>query len=516
MWVDRLWWKCNYIKHQMWRKITSLLFKNASTRQTVAKNTFWLSVGNVGGRLLRAVIVIYAARVLGASSWGVFSYAISLIAVLAIFIDMGINSIMTREVAKRIGVEEHQQVLSTSFIMKLILLALGIFVVLVVGPHLTNNIEVKAILPIAVFIMAFDSVREFGSSLIRAFEKMELEAGIFLLTNVAIVTFGFVFLGMAGNVKSFTYAYAAGSGVGAMATLIILRNKLAGLFSNFSKKIVRLVLIAAWPFAVAGVLGLLLTNMDILIIGWLRSAEDVGLYSASLRIVQFMYILPALLATSVLPALSRFAGNDNNKFRIMLEKALSVLFAVAIPLALGAVILGPKIISFVFGSSYLPATLAFQILMFTMIVDFPATLLASAAFAYNHQKVLIIYSGIAGTLNVVLDLLLIPKFGIAGSSLATLIAQIISNVYLWRTMEKINHFTALKNLKKIVLASALMSLLVWGLSAIGVHVVLAVAAAILFYFAALAALKEPIIEEVRTILQGDASGERPSSVSGAQ
>lgn len=70
----------------MLKRIKSFLFENQTVRQTVAKNTFWLTVSNVGGRLLRAVIIIYAARVLGAGEWGAFSYAITLAAFLTVLL----------------------------------------------------------------------------------------------------------------------------------------------------------------------------------------------------------------------------------------------------------------------------------------------------------------------------------------------------------------------------------------------------------------------------------------------
>ena len=81
----------------MLQKLKSFLFTNTSTRQTIAKNTFWLAISNIGGRLLRSIVIIYAARVLGANGWGVFSYAISLATFLTIFIDFGINAILIKE-----------------------------------------------------------------------------------------------------------------------------------------------------------------------------------------------------------------------------------------------------------------------------------------------------------------------------------------------------------------------------------------------------------------------------------
>ena len=72
-------------------KIKDLLLNNQGTTQTIAKNTFWLFSGQFFGKLVRIAIVIYAARVLGPASWGAFSYAMSLVAFMIIFSDMGIS-----------------------------------------------------------------------------------------------------------------------------------------------------------------------------------------------------------------------------------------------------------------------------------------------------------------------------------------------------------------------------------------------------------------------------------------
>jgi len=72
-------------------KIKEFLFENKSMRQMVAKNTAWLAIGEMVSRLIRAGLIIYAARVLGTEGYGVFSYALSLAALFTIFSDIGLS-----------------------------------------------------------------------------------------------------------------------------------------------------------------------------------------------------------------------------------------------------------------------------------------------------------------------------------------------------------------------------------------------------------------------------------------
>src|SRR5712691_9142536 len=116
--------------------------------------------------------------------------------------------------------------------------------------------------------------------------------------NAAIVVAGFASLALSHSVIAFTFAYTFGTGIGMVATLYALRHELGGIFSNFSKQLTGYIVRSAWPFAVAAVMGTLMLNTDILIIGSLLSITDVGLYSAGQRIVQLLYLLPSVMTTS--------------------------------------------------------------------------------------------------------------------------------------------------------------------------------------------------------------------------
>src|SRR3972149_7577669 len=150
--------------------ILNFLFKNGSAGQTIAKNTFWLFFGQIMSRLLRAAIVIYAARVLGAASWGAFSYALGIAAFLTIFSDIGINALITKEASR--NPELKDKYIATAFWTKLVLTAFFIIATFLVFPYLTNIPEAAAIMPILIFVFAFDTLRDLGSALTRALEKM--------------------------------------------------------------------------------------------------------------------------------------------------------------------------------------------------------------------------------------------------------------------------------------------------------------------------------------------------------
>ena len=423
------------------KKILNLLFQNQGLKQTVLKNTFWLFMGQVMGRVLRGVLVIYSARVLGAASWGVFSYAIGLVAFLTIFTDLGINALITKNTAglKTEGAEKvRQEIVSTSFFIKIVLILLGLVVLFVFAPAISKIREAIPLFPIVAFILIFDNLREFGFSITRAMERMEVEAFFFILTNLAIVIAGFAFLIFNPTPIFLAYGYVTGTAIGMLSTFYFLRKYFRHIFKYFREDLVKPILASAWPFAMIGIMGSLMINTDIILLGWFRTAEELGFYSAAQKPVQILYVLPALLATSIFPVLARLAGKDDEKAAQIISRTISSLLWLAAPIVFVGVLFGKEIIQLAYGSSYLPSVLSWQILITTILAIFPGTIIGNAIFAYNGQKLFIKSATIGAMSNIVLDLIFIPIWGAPGSAAATVIAQFATNIFLWNKLKKIN------------------------------------------------------------------------------
>ena len=289
-----------------------------------------------------------------------------------------------------------------------------------------------------------------------------------------------------------------------LLTFFVLRHRLKGLLTNFSKKLVRPLISAAWPIALSGILGGLMLNTDVVVLGWFRSADEVGFYAAAQRIIQLVYVIPIVLAVSAFPIFSRLARRDDAQAKAILERVLSLYILLALPLALGGLILNRPIMELVFGSEYLPSALSFGLLSLTFILTFPSIIFSNTIFAYGQQRKLIIFAAIGGLANVVLDLAFIPTWGMVGSAWATIISQALALAYLYRAMKAALHFELASHLKKIALALGVMALVVLGMNfALTAHVLWTIGFSAAAYFIILWVLKEPVLKEVKSAVFGE-------------
>lgn len=479
--------------------LKSLLLENRGFKQTLAKNTFWLAVGQIGARFVRVILIIYAARVLGAEGWGIFSYALSVAALFTILIDFGINALITRESSKDLALQE--KYFATGLIIKLVMFFLVAIILIFIAPHFLNLPAVIALMPIVAAIVGFDSLKDFGASLSRAWEKMEIEAYIQVATNVAIVLGGFLALHLANSPGSLAYGYMAGTVVGMLLAFYPVRSYFKNLKKSFSWSLVKPIFVSAWPIALLGLLASLMLNTDTLLIGWFLSAKEVGYYTSGQRIAQMLYMLPGIIASAFFPSFAKMT-KEPERLRGILNKCLSLLNMLSLPAALGGAILAPQIIQMLFGREYLPGASSFLLLSLAIPFVFFSAVLSNAAFAIGQERKLFSYSILGFCGNAIFDLIFIPIWGIAGSALSTLINQIIITVYLYYSVKSYADFqTILKGSRNAITASILMVVAVvvsikFNLS---IYAILPIGA--LVYLSYLYYSREPMLKEFWSVFK---------------
>jgi len=478
-------------------KLRRFLFSNQSTAQTIAKNTLWLSFGEIAGRLLRVVVIFYAARVLGVAGYGVFSYMTNLAAIVTIFSDVGLSRVLVREVAK--NESQKAALLSTSFALKLILLFLSL-AFLIYGTPLITGIPLSQTLIYAIAgLFVFDSLRRFGSSLFRAEERMELEAMINIFTQSVIVIAGFAMLILLPSPETLAMAYTLGAGLGFIATAYFLLPHIKKIFSSFDRTLIKPLVSAAWPMTIASIFGTLLVNVDTVMIGWFFDATQVGLYAAAQKPIAFFYLLPAFIVGGLFPALSRFAKENVEKFRSVLERGLSMVMLMAIPLSVGIFMTAEQISVLFYGDAYLGSGPSMRILAITLLITFPATILIHSIFAHNKQRELVPLWIIGSVVNVGLNYFLIPVFGIVGAAWTSVVAQLVINGALWSKAKKAAHFNLLTHLRAPVKSAVAMALVIWLFNFLGIAFLITLPIAVATYILCLILFKDPTLVEIKTM-----------------
>ena len=475
-------------------KIRSFLFTNTSPRQTIAKNTIWLFLSEGVGRGLKMILVIYAARVLGAGGWGTFSYVLSLASLVMVFSDIGLSGLITREIVQK--KEGYRTFISSALFIKTSLLMVSTLIVVFIGPSLSQIPEARTLFPIVALVLFFDAVRDFALAINTAFEKMERDMIAKSIMNITIVGLGIGLLQFNTVPQSVAIAYAIGSALGCAIALSTIWRDAKNLFTRFDSTLFALVMRTTWPFALITLISTILSNTDIYLLGLWRSPEEIGLYSSMQRIQQFLLFIPGMIATAVFPLVSRLATKDDEHAGHILEKTTAFLLLIGIPLTAGGIMLAPQIVTLLFGAGYIGAVPILRVLFGVLLVSFPLVLFLNSIFAYDGQKSIANAYFFGFIANIILNILFIPRFGAIGSAIATLIATIIITGLMWHKLKRITRFHVTPQLKGITLSSIAMMGSIVLCMFFEVTLIPTVCIAIFVYAGTILLIKDPLIEEL--------------------
>src|SRR3989344_5574837 len=472
----------------MLRRIASLLLHNKSEKHTVFKNTFWLGVVSIGGRAIRSILVIYAARVLGAEGYGVFSYALGFVGFFIGFSDIGINGIMNRELSKY--PERQEKIFATGLAIKGTLIVATYATILATMPF-ASIAGARILIPMLATALLLDGIRDFGFTVTRANQKMEVEAFISILYQVVSVITGFALLYTSKTPLALAEAYAIGSFVGAVAILRYIWPLLKHIKRNFARVIFKPMFLDAIPFAIVAFGNTLLLYTDTLLLGALKTEADVGLYGAATKILQLVSLIPNLLIIAVFPLLTRKVAKG--VAGPLIERLFTLMMLFALPIAAGGALFSTFIMTTVFGIGYAAAGPTFSIVILMVLLGFPASVIGYTILAQNKQAAVIKYNLFAAILNLFLTYALIRIYGNVGAALGTLISQSIMLFGPLRELKKVENVNVLANSKKTLIATLVMGIGIVALRQLGIHNFINILIAPIIYGGTLLLLKEALL-----------------------
>ncbi len=477
-------------------KIKKFFFNNTSTGQILVKNTIWIGASTTLIKIFRAGIIIYAARLLGTEDYGIFTYATGIVAIFAVFSDMGLSSILVREISK--NKEKMREYFSTAFVIKIGFLSGMTLLVLGITPILSRFESSTKIIPIVALSIIFESIRTFVYSIPRAENKMQNEALLGIVNEIFIVSFIVFCFFKNPSPQSLAYSFMIGNGIGLVATILFTRKYIIDIKKYFVRELVKPLIKLTLPFAILGVFGIFMTNIDSVIIGIFNNEEVLGLYGAAQRPISILYIIPAFLSASLLPLLSTFIKEkQTEKLTSIINISSKISITVALPIIIGGIIIAGPLINSVFGISYIGAVVTFQLLLTTLLFVFPGTIFAEVLIAENRQKIFLL-TGITGALlNVGMNFILIPKYGIAGSAIATIVAQAVVNIFFFLKVRQSYKVNIVKGIYKSIVAVTVMAIATYSLVALSWPLLVILPLSAIIYIGLLLLMKDASIFKLR-------------------
>ncbi|MCD6177962.1 oligosaccharide flippase family protein [bacterium] len=408
-------------------RFRKLFFNNLGVKQTIIKNTFWLTIGDVGSRLLKLILLIYVARILGATEYGKFSFALSFVLLFNVFADMGLNQIIVREFSK----EDRKEKDFSSLLSLKILLGLGVLVLIFIFSFgVTSDSVVRKVIWILALSNIISNVFLMFYAFLQARQKMEYEGIIRISEALLLVGIGLAVLFYYPSIENLSFSYLLASGFSLIVILLFFHSRIQRVSLSFSKLIWKKYLSMSWPLALISLSYIIYNRIDSVMMGCLGQITQTGWYNAAYRIVTMTIIPTGIISTSFFPILSKSVKETKEKFQKIWNYLTEIMILLAAPLVVGGVVLSPRIINFIYDESFSPSILAFQILIVMAGIIFLYNSFRWVLIAADQQKKLFFAVLSGAIINVILNLILIPKYSLYGAAIATVITHILILILL--------------------------------------------------------------------------------------
>jgi len=457
---------------------------------SITQNTTLLTGASILQKAVSFVYFTLVARFLGAENTSQYFLALSFALIFTVVADFGLTTVLTREISKY--TDKAKIYLNSIFWVKL-LFGIFTYVLIVVVANLLNYQELtKQLIYIAGITVFFDNLTSAGYAFFRAHKNLLYESVAIFLSQLVTLLIGTVVLFMGWSMAGLIVAFAIPSFINFWVCLIYLKKKYGFTYSLvWDKKIVRLFLSIAVPFALAGIISRFYSYTDTLIMSKILTDAELGYWSVPYKIIFAFQFIPAALTISIFPVLSRSFVENKDRVEQVFRKGWSYLTIVSIPMAIGLFVLAKPVILKLYTVEYLPAIPVLQVLGFALIFIFLGYTNGTLLNAINRQKLLTSIIAGAWGVSIILNLILIPKFGIYGAAIASLASNFFFFVVGYYFVNRFLHLKNIENIKiftKSLFSGVIMGVVVYYIE-YTFNFILAVPVGIVVYFSVLYLLK---------------------------
>lgn len=406
-------------------------------------NTSWM-FAEYALKIISAIFVgIYVARYLGPERFGVLSYAIAVVSIFMALSRLGMESILVREIVNH--PIEKQQYMGTAFSLMLIAAIIGVGLVTGIISMFENDFQTKLyvwIISIGLLFQTFLVVDYAFQAQVQA--KFSSIAKSIALAFSAIIKIYLVLI--QADLLLFAVAYVLDQALIASFLIVMyIKKQQPSFLFILNIQLIKPLLKSAWPIVLSALGGILYMRVDQVMIKNLLDAEQLGIYAAATKIYEGWIIIPYVLSISLLPAILKLKSGSPVEYEKNLIRLFALVFWVGVIVAIITTLFADLIIKCTFGAAYSDSVTVLIIVMWTAAFTAIGSVTARYLTIENMEKKIAFRTTVALVINVALNIILIPIYGIEGAAIATLVCIVTANYLVDYTDKQLKPLISIKN-----------------------------------------------------------------------
>jgi polysaccharide transporter, PST family len=391
------------------------------TLQSALGNSGWLVSDRVFRMGANFFVYLWVARYLGPTQYGLLNYAIALTSLAAALSSLGADNIVIRELVKT--PERRDVLLGSAMVLKIVGGAFAtvsaLAIVLILRPGDWLSFWLVFLFAVGFITQSLNVIDLYFRGIVKSKYTVMSANAAFILMAIAKVILVLL--------KASLIAFAVTGAAEGLLTVIFLciayRLHRQNMFEwRVSANVMAELFKESWPLLLSGISVTIAMRVDQVMIGQYLNDREVGLYSAAVKFSEIWYFIPVTIASSTYPALIESKKRDEALYYRRLQQLYDTLVTLGIVVALAMTILSGPIVHLFYGRAYEGSSGVLRILIWSGIPVCFGSAWSNWMLLENRAK-LMFYLQLTGAIaNILLNIILIPRLGIVGSALATLIS----------------------------------------------------------------------------------------------
>ena len=411
----------NLIPHFIYRRIA-----HRPNLVKIVDNIGWLFFDKLLRMGVGMLVGVWVARYLGPEQFGLLSFAGAFTGLFGAIAGLGLQGIVVRDIVR--DPQGANLTLGTAAVLQLFggLLAYLLILISIVylRPEDALARSIVAVLGAIMLLKAGEIAQYWFESQVQSKYTVWVQNGVFLVFAGIKV----VLILLEVTLVVFVWATLLEAAVVTIVLLIVLKGRSSTLYSlRFSIKRVKTLLLDSWPLILAGLSVTAYMKIDQIMLGQMLGDEAVGIYSAATRISEVWYFIPIAIVASVFPAILEAKKRSEAQYYARLQRLYDLMVIMGLVIAIPMTFFSGKIISLLFGETYYAAGTVLSIHIWASVFVFLGVSSSNWFLAENRQWLNLQRTLLGAISSVLLNLVLIPKYGVNGSAISLVLSQAISS-----------------------------------------------------------------------------------------
>jgi O-antigen/teichoic acid export membrane protein len=365
--------------------------------------------------------------------FGTFNYVLAFTAIFAGIAKLGLDGIVVRELLN--NPKNFEIFLGTAFWLKMIGALLVLLLMALILFFTSQSVKINLfvfIVSIGLFFQAFEVIEFYFQS-----EMLAKNIYISKVIQLGISTIIKIYL-IISNAKLVYFILLMTIDALILAIVYTFSYKLKKktlFYKYFNITIARKLIKDSWPLILSSFVVMIYMRIDQIMIKEMLGEYQVGIYSAAVRLSEAFYFIPMIITTSIFPAIIKAKSENENLYKKRFQRFYFFMIWLAIFISISMTFLSHWLVVFFFGQSYHSASGILVINIWSSIFVFIGVVSDKWHLVENLQKYILINTTVGALLNILLNLVLIKKFGAIGAAYSTLISYAVAAFFMnfiWR------------------------------------------------------------------------------------